>query len=75
MISPPPHPPRLVIVLIKMEKTFCNCNIWIYPENQKIKKCPTCLSLDYHDSIYKGLSNEEKLALFKKRTAKAFQNK
>ena len=59
--------------MIIKNKPFCNCEIWIYPKEQKIKKCPTCLSLAYHKSIYEGLSSAEAMILFKKRTLKAFE--
>ncbi len=36
--------------------------------------CITCKSLQHHDSIYGGLSNEEGLALWKKRIYTAFSN-
>ena len=36
------------------------------------KDCPTCKSLNYHNSIYKELNNKESLMLFRERTLKAF---
>ena len=51
---------------------YCDCSRWIYPEEQEVKKCPTCLSLEHHKGIYGGLSSEEAMKLYKKRTAEAF---
>ena len=38
------------------------------------KDCDTCKSVRYHNSIYGGLNNEEKISLFKKRTSSAFKD-
>ena len=35
-------------------------------------ECPTCKSLNYHNSIYQGLESEEALQLYKQRTLMAF---
>ena len=45
----------------------CSCILY---DNEK---CPTCLSLAYHNSIYEGLSSKEAMILFKERTLKAFE--
>jgi len=44
------------------------CSCFLYG----VEKCPTCKSINYHNSIYAGLNNKEQMILFKERTKKAF---
>ena len=46
-----------------------DCGRFIYTDH----KCRTCDSLEYHDSIYSGLSSDEIMKLYKERTAIAMK--